>query len=371
MSLERKDNIGDTSTTTGTGTLNLEAVAQTGARIFAGNVTSGATVHYDIRLADGSEWEIGEGVFTDGTPDTLTRVTVYASSNAGSLVSFSAGTKNVSLVFSVADVFGENSVVANETPAGTLNGSNVTFTLANSPITNSLALYLNGQRLTYTDDYTLSANTITFVVPPVSTDIIRADYLIASSISGNADTLDGHNWSEIPITPASASAPASIDLAEDTDNGTNKITITAPSAIASNKVLTLPDVSGMIALVDMINPIGTIREFNVATNPATLLGFGTWSAFGTGRVTVAIDAGQAEFDTNGETGGAKTHTLVAGEVPNIAINAYANTGGALSGGYFPYDSDRSGNAYTTIGGSGGAHNNLQPYIVVYRWVITA
>jgi len=241
MSLERKDNIGDTSTTTGTGTLNLEAVAQTGARIFAGNVTSGATVHYDIRLADGSEWEIGEGVFTDGTPDTLTRVTVYASSNAGSLVSFSAGTKNVSLVFSVADVFGENSVVANETPAGTLNGSNVTFTLANSPITNSLALYLNGQRLTYTDDYTLSANTITFVVPPVSTDIIRADYLIASSVSGNADTLDGHHWSEIPITPASASAPASIDLAEDTDNGTNKITLTAPSAIASDKVITLPD----------------------------------------------------------------------------------------------------------------------------------
>jgi len=43
------------------------------------------------------------------------------------------------------------------------------------------------------------------------------------------------------ITNASASAPASLDLAEDTDNGTNKITITAPSAIASDKVLTLPD----------------------------------------------------------------------------------------------------------------------------------
>lgn len=43
------------------------------------------------------------------------------------------------------------------------------------------------------------------------------------------------------ITPASASAPASLDLAEDTDNGTNKITLTAPSAIASDKVITLPD----------------------------------------------------------------------------------------------------------------------------------
>lgn len=43
------------------------------------------------------------------------------------------------------------------------------------------------------------------------------------------------------ITNASASAPASLDLAENTDNGTNKITITAPSAIASDKVITLPD----------------------------------------------------------------------------------------------------------------------------------
>lgn len=104
MALERKDNIGDTSTTTGTGTLNLAAVAQTGALIFAGNVTSGATVRYDIRSSDNTEWEIGEGVFTDGSPDTLTRVTVYKSSNAGSLVNFSAGTKNVSMVFTVADM---------------------------------------------------------------------------------------------------------------------------------------------------------------------------------------------------------------------------------------------------------------------------
>lgn len=103
MALERKDNIGDTTTSTGTGTINLAAVAQTGALIFAGNVTSGATVRYDIRSSDNTEWEIGEGVFTDGSPDTLTRVTVYASSNSGSLVNFSAGTKNVSMVGTVKD----------------------------------------------------------------------------------------------------------------------------------------------------------------------------------------------------------------------------------------------------------------------------
>lgn len=107
MALERKDNIGDTTTSTGTGTINLAAVAQTGARIFAGNVTSGATVRYDIRSSDNTEWEIGEGVFTDGAPDTLTRVTVYASSNYNNLVNFSAGTKNVSMVITAKDVIGE------------------------------------------------------------------------------------------------------------------------------------------------------------------------------------------------------------------------------------------------------------------------
>lgn len=194
MALERKDNIGDTTTSTGTGTINLAAVAQSGARIFAGNVTSGATVRYDIRSADNTEWEIGEGVFTDGAPDTLTRVTIYASSNAGALVSFSAGTKNVSLVLTAADI-GTNSFIIGETPSGALDGSDTTYTLANTPITGSLVVYLNGQRLTLTEDYMLATNVITFGTAPVSGDIIRADYLLAGATSGNADTLDNANLS--------------------------------------------------------------------------------------------------------------------------------------------------------------------------------
>jgi hypothetical protein len=104
MALERKDRIKDQTTTTGTGTVNLDASAPTGFRTFAAAVTSGATVRYLIESSDQSEWEIGEGVFTDGTPDTLTRVKVISSSNSGSLVNFSAGTKTVSLVLTSQDV---------------------------------------------------------------------------------------------------------------------------------------------------------------------------------------------------------------------------------------------------------------------------
>jgi hypothetical protein len=104
MALERKDRIKDQTTTTGTGIVNLDATAPTGFRTFVSSVTSGATVRYLIENSTSSEWEVGEGVFTDATPDTLSRVTVYASSNSGSLVNFSAGTKNVSLVFSENDL---------------------------------------------------------------------------------------------------------------------------------------------------------------------------------------------------------------------------------------------------------------------------
>ncbi len=54
-------------------------------------------------------------------------------------------------------------------------------------------------------------------------------------------------------------------------------------------------------------PVGSVFLAVVATDPATMLGYGTWSAFGAGRMLVGLDSGQTEFDTAEETGGAKTH----------------------------------------------------------------
>lgn len=62
-------------------------------------------------------------------------------------------------------------------------------------------------------------------------------------------------------------------------------------------------------------PVGAVFLAVVSTNPATLLGYGTWAAFGAGRMLVGLDAADADFDTAEETGGAKTHTLTVAEMP--------------------------------------------------------
>lgn len=181
-------------------------------------------------------------------------------------------------------------------------------------------------------------------------------------------------------------------------------------------------VVGTISGLSAAYPVGSIYiNADVATNPATLLGFGTWAAFGTGRVMVAIDAGQTEFDTLGETGGAKTHTLSTAEMPvhahvlndpthNHTQNAHNHTQDAHGHTVTQVNSTGAGavaplkmNASqtndtddftipTTVAtnqaatatniaaatgitmnnaGSGSAHNNLQPYIVVHMWRRTA
>ena len=69
-----------------------------------------------------------------------------------------------------------NNHVYSETPSGSVNSSNTAFTLANTPVSGTLRVYQNGQRITLTTDYTLSGTTITFVTAPETGDILRADY---------------------------------------------------------------------------------------------------------------------------------------------------------------------------------------------------
>lgn len=91
------DRVKETSTTTGTGDFTLAgAVSQ--FRSFSSVFASGAVgvydpIYYAIVGQTGTEWEVGKGHLSAAT--TLVRDTVFSSSNANALVSFSAGTKDV------------------------------------------------------------------------------------------------------------------------------------------------------------------------------------------------------------------------------------------------------------------------------------
>lgn len=103
------DRVKETTTTTGTGTVNLGGAA-TGFVTFVAAVGDAAKVYYTI--SGGSEWEVGIGTVTDASPDTLARNTILASSNAGSAVNFSAGTKDVFLTAPAA-ILTPDATVAN------------------------------------------------------------------------------------------------------------------------------------------------------------------------------------------------------------------------------------------------------------------
>lgn len=92
MALVLADRVKETTTTTGTGTVTLLG-ASVGYQSFSA-VGNGNSTYYTIAGVGTSEWEVGIGTYTSsGT--TLSRTTVLASSNSGSLVNFSSGTKDV------------------------------------------------------------------------------------------------------------------------------------------------------------------------------------------------------------------------------------------------------------------------------------
>ena len=88
------DRVKETTTTTGTGTVNL-AGAETGFESFVAGIGNSNTTYYCIVHQSADEFEVGIGTVTDASPDTLSRTTIISSSNSDSAVNFSAGTKDV------------------------------------------------------------------------------------------------------------------------------------------------------------------------------------------------------------------------------------------------------------------------------------
>ena len=182
------------------------------------------------------------------------------------------------------------------------------------------------------------------------------------------------------------------DLASPTFTGTPTLptgTIATTQSAGSNTT-TIATTAFVQAAIALLYPVGSIyTNATSSTNPATLLGFGTWTAFGAGRVMVGFDSGNALFDTAEETGGSAdaitvshTHTATttstdSGHTHGISPAAWTQGGGAVSGSAFSFggqvsatqSSTASITSTTTVAsaGSSGTNANYQPYITVYAW----
>jgi len=184
-------------------------------------------------------------------------------------------------------------------------------------------------------------------------------------------------------TPTAPTASASVNTTQ--LSTTAYVTTAIATAIAAAKLA--------------LYPVGSIyTQAAVATNPGTLLGFGTWATYGTGRVMVGIDGSDSAFNTLNETGGSADAITVAhvhsassavtdnGHFHNILpqlAGAFANNGGFIQTATQANPSNSpAGNTdtkttgisvATTIASTGasGSDANLPPYIVVYMWKRTA
>ena len=94
MAFVLNDRVKETTTTTGTGTINLAGAADTFETFVAGIGTTNKCF-YCISHQTANEFEVGIGTVTDASPDTLSRDTIISSSNSDSAVNLSAGTKDV------------------------------------------------------------------------------------------------------------------------------------------------------------------------------------------------------------------------------------------------------------------------------------
>ena len=185
-------------------------------------------------------------------------------------------------------------------------------------------------------------------------------------------------------SPALTGVPTSPTATPSTNNTQLSTTAYVTSAIAS----------AVAAVKLALYPVGSIyTQASVATNPATLLGFGTWTAFGSGRVMVGLDGGNTLFDTVEETGGSAdspagssitdSHILTIAEIPSHThtFPAFGSNGTDAVESANSADNFLHTQTTTATGGSQGhTHNittaavtdaNYQPFITVYMWKRTA
>ena len=211
-----------------------------------------------------------------------------------------------------------------------------------------------------------------------STNFASKDALLSGNplkiVKGTEIDTEFNNIATAIATKADLSSPALIG------------TPTAPTAsVPTNTTQVATTAFAMQAAY----PVGSIyMNASVSTNPATLFGFGTWTAIGAGRMLVGYSSGDSLFGTAGNTGGSRdaivvSHTHTASQVAHTHtyVSGAGSTNGLASGNWYSDEigikktTNTSSSAQPAITvnstGSSATDANLPPYLTVYMWQRTA
>jgi hypothetical protein len=162
---------------------------------------------------------------------------------------------------------------------------------------------------------------------------------------------------------------------------------TATTQTAGDSSTKLATTAFVTSAIEAAYPVGSIyMNASSSTNPATLLGFGTWSALAAGQMLLGNGGGY----TAGSTGGSATTTLSTSNLPShthtitdpghnhsyssIAVFGEQQTlqpGNTGIGNVQSTGTSVTGITGTNATGSGTSFNTISPYLVVYMWVRTA
>ncbi len=215
-----------------------------------------------------------------------------------------------------------------------------------------------------------------------SAEASGVEWVSAGTPSAHASSHEDGGADEIDITGLSG-IPTDLDTHASTEKTTpvDADELSLFDSVSSFVLKKLSFLNLKTTIGSYLMPVGTIKEFNVSTNPNTLYSFGTWSLHGAGRATVCIDSGDTDFDLVDETGGHKEmqlHNHTASQPSHYhnmtAKNVQSGTGAEVvkqHDGSFNRNTSSTTPSITVNNDGTGDSGNLQPYIVIYRWVRTA
>jgi hypothetical protein len=276
MALVVKDRVKVSTTTTGTGTLSLGSAA-TGYQTFS-VIGNGNTTYYTISSATGSEFEVGIGTYTT-SGNTLSRTTVLSSSNGGSLVDFSAGSKDVFVTYPA-----ERSVYLDSAGSYPVQNTFNALTAATA---------------------TLTAGTVT-TAPSTGNDLVNKTYV--DTVAADGVHYHAPVFVESPDTAGNLNATynqpggAGVGVGATLTNAGTQAALTIDGILMTTgkRVLIYAQTNGVQNGVYTVTTVGTVSTNWVLTRATDADTYAPSSPTSLGQ-------GDAFFVTNGNTGAGETY----------------------------------------------------------------